>query len=326
MSTRRRAIYAGRLMMSEYRHERIAMSTTMSVIEELDFEREGRDWPLREHSRFVDCAATRVHVQEVGSGPSLILIHGTGASTHSWRDVIPLLAEDFRVIALDLPGHGFSQDLGDTPLSLAAMAAAVDRLLTCLEVRPDMIVGHSAGGAVAAQLATAHAREPDVIMTFNAAILPFPGVAGWLFPSLARLVFANPFAARFFANQARERRAVERLLRNTGSQIGEAGTALYQRLFTARAHVAATLDMMASWDLDALEARLGTLDVPLHLVVAGEDRAIPPERGLETARRVPMATTEFKKGLGHLAHEEEPAWAADAIRRCWQTHARDREI
>ncbi|MFY0022431.1 hypothetical protein ABTQ05_21120, partial [Acinetobacter baumannii] len=60
-----------------------------------DWATDGRDWPHRDASRFVDAGRVRFHVQVMGSGPPLLLIHGTGAATHSWRDVAPLLAEHF---------------------------------------------------------------------------------------------------------------------------------------------------------------------------------------------------------------------------------------
>ena len=73
------------------------------------WEREGRDWPNRTYSRFVQAARLRWHVQLMGDGPALLLLHGTGAATHSWRALAPLLAERFTVVAPDLPGHGFTQ-------------------------------------------------------------------------------------------------------------------------------------------------------------------------------------------------------------------------
>ena len=58
-----------------------------------NWERDGRDWPNREASRFVHAAGLRWHVQVMGSGPVVLLLHGTGAATHSWRDLMPKLAE-----------------------------------------------------------------------------------------------------------------------------------------------------------------------------------------------------------------------------------------
>ena len=62
--------------------------------------REGRNWPNREHSRFVELGGIKWHVQVAGRGPVILLLHGTGAATHSWRDVLPLLAKDFTIVTL----------------------------------------------------------------------------------------------------------------------------------------------------------------------------------------------------------------------------------
>ena len=59
----------------------------------------------------------------MGDGPDLLLLHGSGAATHSWRDLAPLLARDFRVIAPDLPGHGFTETPGGDGLSLPGIGA-----------------------------------------------------------------------------------------------------------------------------------------------------------------------------------------------------------
>ena len=78
----------------------------------MDWQRDGPSWPHHERSRFVIAAGQRWHVQQwpapAPGAPTLLLLHGTGASTHSWRDLAPLLAQHAGVIAVDLPGHGFS--------------------------------------------------------------------------------------------------------------------------------------------------------------------------------------------------------------------------
>ena len=80
------------------------------------------DWPNAACSRFVSASGVRWHVQEAGSGPVLLLLHGTGAANHSWGAMLPLLASHFRVVAPDLPGHGFSTMPGERQLTLPGMA------------------------------------------------------------------------------------------------------------------------------------------------------------------------------------------------------------
>ena len=296
----------------------------MTVEPPASWRSDGGDWPNREHSRFVAAGGVRWHVQIAGTGPAVLLLHGTGASTHSWRDVLPPLAERFTVVAPDLPGHGFSSAL--TSPTLPAMAAAVRALLTELGVAPALIAGHSAGAAVALRLsldAPLPGQRPGnaalPVVAFNGALQPFPGIAATLFPALAKLLFVNPLVPGILALQARGPGMVDRFLpRATGSTLDSRGTELYARLFRRRDHVGAALAMMANWDLAALAADLPRLTAPLRLVYGDRDAAIPPKAAGEIAARIPGATVVAMPGLGHLAHEEDPAAAvriiADAAR------------
>lgn len=276
------------------------------------FAREGRDWPNREASRFVAAGGLTWHVQEAGAGPVLLLVHGTGAATHSWRGLLPLLARDFRVIAPDLPGHGFTDPL-PTP-SLPRMARALADLLRVLGVAPEVAAGHSAGAAILARLCLDGAVSPRLLVGLNAALKPFPGMAGFIFPAMARALFLNPVTPRVFAWSA-DRAAVERLIHGTGSTLDRTGLDLYRRLFQAPGHVAGALGMMAHWDLIPLDRDLPRLKPPLLLIVGGQDRTIAPDVSFGLADRLGgRARVELLRGLGHLAHEEKPEVVAELIR------------
>ncbi len=279
----------------------------------LSWARDGRDWPHRAASRFVQAGGLSWHVQEMGQGPTLLLLHGTGASTHSWRDLLPLLARDFHVIAPDLPGHGFTEAPERDRLSLPAMARGLTALLGKLGVEPEGIVGHSAGAAIAMQMALTKAVAPSCLICLNGALLPFKGVASQLFPSVARLLVLNPLVPRLFAWRAGSTEAVTQLLEGMGSRLDARGQDLYQRLFSNRVHIASTLGMMANWDLEALGRSFGRLDLPVLLVVGAGDRAVPPGDAREVARRLPDARIETLPGAGHLVHEEKPADIAALI-------------
>ena len=112
----------------------------------------GLTWPNRAASSFVEAGGLRWHVQQAGTGPTLLLLHGTGAATHSWRGLFPLLAQHFAVIAPDLPGHGFTTAPLPAAHSLPSFAALIAALLAKLEAQPALVVGHSAGAAIAARM------------------------------------------------------------------------------------------------------------------------------------------------------------------------------
>jgi magnesium chelatase accessory protein len=276
---------------------------------------EGRDWPNRAHSRFVDAGGLRWHVQQLGEGPVMLLLHGTGAATHSWRDLAPLLASDFTIVAPDLPGHGFTTGRPAGGLTMPAMARAIGDLLDALALRPQIIVGHSAGAAIAVRMALDRLADPGAIVGLAAALLPFPGFGAALFPTLARLLFVNPFAPHLFAGIARSGGETARfLLRSTGSRIDAAGIACYERLFGCPGHCAGALAMMADWDLDHLARDLPRLAAPLRLIHGEADRAIPLARAREAAALVADGQLTVLPGLGHLAHEERPAEVAAIVR------------
>ncbi|WP_037453830.1 alpha/beta fold hydrolase BchO [Skermanella stibiiresistens] len=278
------------------------------------WEREGRGWPNREASAFVTASGLRWHVQRMGRGPVLLLLHGTGAATHSWRDVMPLLARDFTVIAPDLPGHGFTDPLPSHRLSLPGMARAVAGLLDTLQLSPDLAAGHSAGAAVLVRMALDRLIEPRAIVSFNGAFLPFKGAAGHLFAPLARLLVLNPLAPRLFSWRA-DAKAIDRLIRNTGSVPDRAALEFYGRLIRCPGHVSSVLRMMANWDLPPLARDLRRLGPKLILAAAAGDLAIPFEQTERLRGLLPSAIVEPLGRLGHLAHEERPDLAADLIAR-----------
>ncbi|WP_420391932.1 alpha/beta fold hydrolase BchO [Acuticoccus sp.] len=270
-----------------------------------DFAREGRDWPLREWSTFRQAGGLRWHVQVGGSGPVCLLVHGTGAATHSWRHLAPRLASRFTVVAMDLPGHGFTGTPRGRRVTLDAMARLIDGLLVALNVRPALVVGHSAGAAIALAMALAGRVAPAGIVSLNGALEPFGGPAGPLFSLMAKALFANPLVPRLTARAAQDRARVVRLIENTGSRLDAEGIALYQALFAAPAHVAGAIAMMASWDLKHLVRELPRLKAALLLVAAEGDTAVPPSASLAVERLVPGARRLTVEGLGHLAHEED---------------------
>ena len=279
----------------------------------LSFERDGHAWPHRDASRFVSAAGLDWHVQDFGEGPILLLLHGTGAATHSWRGLVPLLQPHFRIVAIDLPGHGFTQKPPAPLLSLPGMANGVCLLLKTLDIAPALVAGHSAGAAVMIRMALDCRIAPKGLVAINGALTPYGGDANRVLAPLAKLLFLNPFMPRFFAWQAGNRAAVQRLIRNTGSTIDAEGIDQYRLLVSNSEHVAAALGMMANWDLQPLSRDMGLLDVPLLLIAGSNDKAIKSEDAFKVREKARNAKVEILRGLGHLAHEEQPKAVADLI-------------
>lgn len=279
-----------------------------------DWDSAGADWPNREASRFEQVGKVRWHVQRMGAGPTILLLHGTGASTHSWRDLLPLLAKDFDVVALDLPGHGFTRIQSRRQCSLPAMAEAVGELCAYLRIEPAAVVGHSAGTAIALQSILEGQLSTSRTIGFNPALAPFRGLAGVIFPPLAKMLALNPIVPWMFTSLPGAHTQARRMIDKTGSKIDARGLALYTKLFTRTDHVDGALAMMALWDLTPLLRRLSTITIPVNLFVGEGDQMVPPVDALNLANKIPQISATKIPSLGHLMHEEDPAQFADLIR------------
>ena len=271
------------------------------------------DWPNATVSRSVRLGPIDWHVQVTGSGPTLLLLHGTGASTHSWAPLFPLLADAFTLVAVDLPGHAFTKGRPAGGLTIAEIGSSIAALMAKLDLAPALIVGHSAGVAVAIELAASGAFAPKGVIGIGAALLPFPGVAKRLFPAMARMLFVNPLVPIIVAGLASRPGAVADMLpRLTGSRIAPAMVDLYARLFRRTGHVAGTIGMMAAWDLDPVKAALPRLGIPLLLIHGDHDETIPLSAARETSALAQGSELAVLAG-GHLVHEETPEAVAMRI-------------
>jgi magnesium chelatase accessory protein len=281
-----------------------------------DWAQDGKDWPNRTASQFYAAGGIHWHVQMMGQGPVLLLLHGTGAATHSWRDLMPRLAQNFTVIAPDLPGHGFTSQPEKAGMTLPGMAQGVAALLDRLGLQPDYAAGHSAGAAVLAEMCLGNRIAPKALASLNGAMLPLPfhGVAAPLIGPLARLFASNPLVPMLFAWQAADGAVVRKLLQGTGSRIDAQGEKFYARLARRSGHAGAALTMMANWDLKTFAQRLPGLQTRLLLLVGENDRSIPPEDAKRIKQLLPNAEIKRMPGLGHLAHEERPAEVAEVLR------------
>lgn len=273
-------------------------------------------WPNRAASRIVTCRPHRWHLQEMGpaGAPRLLLLHGAGSATHTWRDVLPLLAQDYRCVALDLPGQGFTRMGTRNRSGLATTSADIVTLAAQEGWDIDVVIGHSAGAALALQLARDMPTPPAAMIGINAALEKFPGPAEWAFPIAARLLSLNPLTASAFAATISSNASVRTLIESTGSHLDDRGLALYRAVISDRGHVDAALNMMAQWSLDGLLAALPDLTLPCLLLTGDGDKAVPPATSTRAAARLPHASVQSLPGLGHLAHEEDPELIVRLIR------------
>jgi magnesium chelatase accessory protein len=271
-------------------------------------------WPHAQHSQFIQAGGIQWHVQIMGQGPVMLLLHGTGSGSFSWRGLMPLLSSHFQVIAPDLPGHAFTSRGPEGSLSLQGMSEGLRALLLQLNVTPSVIGGHSAGAAIAANmLLQQRTLSKTQLIGFNPAWLPLPGLPSLIFRPAAKLAAINPISAWATAKLASKPAMIEKSISQTGSQLDAEGLALYQSVFSHSGHVHSVLNMMAAWQLNALSSALSQIKNEVAILVGTQDQTVPPSMAHEACTLMPQARLYEQQGLGHLAHEEDPAGTTQTI-------------
>jgi len=268
------------------------------------------DWPHRSKARQIRARPHDWCVIDHGAGPQVLLLHGAGASGHSFRHLIPALA-GWRCIVPDLPSQGFTRAGSRIRFGIEPMAEDLATLMAQEGWAPEVVIGHSAGAALALQLSTLIPLR--AVVGINAALGQFEGAAGFLFPLLARALSVTPFVPSVISRLWGTESKVRSLLDNTGSSLDAAGVAQYLTLVRKAAHVDGTLGMMAQWRIDRLMARAPQLTVRTLLLATAGDRIVPPRVSRQAAGMLPRADYLELPGLGHMAHEEDAGAIAGAI-------------
>ena len=274
-------------------------------------------------SRFVEIEGLAIHYRETGSAEAtqtLILMHGFGASTFSWRDQLALLGEEYRVIAFDRPAFGLTErplpgdfQSDENPYSAQANAEQVIGLMDALEVEHAVLVAHSAGGAVAVLVAD---QYPDRVAGL---ILEAPAVAQ------ARTVPA-PLSALLRSPQMR--RVGPLLVRRIAGSSADnfiRGAYYDPSVVTAdvlrgyRTPLSADNWDRGLWELVAAPRTisaadaLGRLSTPTLVIAGKEDTFVPFEDSAAVAEAVSGATLLALEETGHIPHEERPGEFASAV-------------
>lgn len=264
----------------------------------------------------LDHAGARLHYTRQGDGPLVVLVHGANGTTHDFPpELVHDLARDHTVIALDRPGHGWSQ-APDGPLGLAENAAALRALLDSLGARHATLVGHSYGAAVALRAAIeAPERVGHVVAVTPCTAIdarndryaraPFVGDRGgrllFQFISLPLLPFALPLRADAWHP--------ERPPRGWGASRA---FAYVPSQMHASARNFRTLHVDMAW----LEQHLGSLRARLTVLAGAMDRVTPPEHHVAwLSPACPAATVEVLPRVGHWLVRLRPEVVTAAVRR-----------
>jgi pimeloyl-ACP methyl ester carboxylesterase len=274
---------------------------------------------------FVRIDGVDVHVVEKayagppveGDVPVFVLMHGFGASTFSWRDVVTPLSQLGDVIAYDRPGFGFSERptawTETNPYSTDGQMEMLTGIVAKFaKDRPVVLVGHSAGGQLAAEFALRHPESVNALVLVDPAILTTGGAPDWALPALS-------FPP------------VDRLAPLLVPAIAAAGDALLRQSFVDQSLITPEVyagyhapQTVIGWERGFWEftkaphgasepAMLGQLTMPVLLITGAEDTVVPTSDTVLLHDMIPGSILVIIDDAGHLPQEERPRQFVEAI-------------
>jgi pimeloyl-ACP methyl ester carboxylesterase len=264
-------------------------------------------------SEFIEINGISVHYKRMGSGePVFILLHGFGASTFSWREVMQPLSAYGRVIAYDRPAFGLTERplewVGKNPYTQESNIALLLGLMDAMEIQEAVLVGNSAGGTLATAFTLAHPERVLALIEVDAAVyqtIPNSPLLYWLFntpqmdhlgPLISRRLGANA-GEDFLESAWHDPSKLDsdpsiRAGYRVPLQAEDWDRALWQYTQAARAP-------------DFIE-KLDQINVPTLVITGDDDQIVFPEASRRLAEDIPGSVFKVIEDCGHLPHEECP--------------------
>lgn len=256
-------------------------------------------------------------VTEYGSGDPLLLVHGLGTDSSAWDRLAPLLAQQFRVITVDLPGYALNSHVAAVP-SGDELAVGLNTLLERIDIDSAVFVGHSFGGAVAL-LAAHHFPGRCAGLALIA-----PGGFGVELNPVVPFMGTRAGAAMLRAlYRPRASRTIERIARRVEAR-GDAAEKVriselmetYDRLRTEKAREQFRVSVRESLALSANIDRAQIVinpRIPILVLWGREDRVLPPWQAKNVSSLLPWSTVRLLDGRGHTPHRSDPQTVAREI-------------
>lgn len=266
-------------------------------------------------SAFVDVMQMQVHYRDEGNKNDslpLVLIHGTGASLHTWEESVKLLTDSFRVITLDLPAYGLTGPNPKRIYSQAFYVQFIDEFLKSIHVNKCIIGGNSLGGAIAWNYMYEHPTKVEKLILIDAAGYPMISESKPIAFTLAQIPvlkhMLNYITPRFLA-----KKSVMNVY-DDPTKVTEKVVDRYFDLFLREGNRQAFVDRMNFSTYPDHLIRLRTIKTPTLIIWGENDKLIPIENAQKFHADLPNDTLVVLEKTGHVPMEENPNRTVDAIR------------
>ena len=254
-------------------------------------------------SSFISIDGINVHYRDVGKGEAILLIHGTGASLHTWEKWIDILTSGYRVISFDLPGFGLTGPDPNHNYQISRYTAILDNLMVKLKVDSFHIAGNSLGGLVAWRYTT---QFPQKILTLNlidAAGLPQPGKKPPFIFQLAKLPVLSTLMQKVTPKSIIENSMLD--VYKNDQLVTEKLIDRYFELSLREGNRTAFVKRMSQLNEKLDISDLKKITAPVLIQWGKDDRWIPLAKGYEFKKLIPKAELKIYNS-GHVPMEENP--------------------
>ncbi|WP_432767888.1 MAG: alpha/beta hydrolase [Sphingopyxis sp.] len=262
-------------------------------------------------------AGQRIHYRDQGKrdGPAIVLLHGSNASLHTWEPLVQRLGADYRIVTLDLPGHGLTGATPDRDYGADGMIAAVDVVAAKLGLDHFVLGGNSMGGWVAWRYALAEPHRIDALLLIDAAGMPLRRGEKRPESNVGFRLLEYPLG-RWLATRITPRMLVEQSLRGSVARqaiVDEPMIDRYWELLRFPGNREATV-LRSHLDRNpAIAARIGEIKAPTLILFGKEDALINASAATTFHERIAGSEVVLLDGIGHLPMEEAPDATAAAI-------------
>ena len=271
-------------------------------------------WPYYEYSKLLETDNFIWHYQLIGKPgkPIILLIHGAGASSHSWANLIPKL-KDFRILAVDLPGHRFSKIKKGIKPKHDIIVRDLVVLFDSLKIKPNVFVGHSIGAVIVLSLSYIYQGPLSSIVLINGALERFEGPAATIFPLMAKVFYASPLTKYWIRLFNSAETSLRKFLSISGSNLTSKNLDYYLQLMTDEDHVTGTLAFISSWSIGDIEKKLQKINVPTLFLAGMSDGIVNYKTSVRANKKAFNANIKLFENEGHLIHEVSSTKVAKEI-------------
>lgn len=259
----------------------------------------------------------KIHYRDQGvrTGVPVVLLHGFGASLHTWEPLIQRLGNSYRIVTLDLPGHGLTGATPNNVYDSAASIAAVDAVANQLKLDSFVLGGNSMGGGVSWRYALVHPAKVRALLLIDAAGMP-PRAGDPQPKSNAGFKLLRNSVGRWLGRQITPRLLVEKSLRGSVVRqdfITDAMVDRYWELLRFPGNRAAMVARASATPEPDLSGRVGDITAPTLILFGKQDPLINASAATTFNERIKESAVVLLEGIGHLPMEEAPDATANSI-------------